>query len=108
MDKRYRILNGQSRRELKDVEPGTREYRTSDITAICDREAAEMQVAVGAPPLVPPPPAPSPACIPGATQACVGPGGCSGGQVCRPDGTGYGGCDCGSTTKAVTGDAGSG
>lgn len=34
-------------------------------------------------------------CMPGATQACVGPGGCSGGQACREDGGGYGPCDCG-------------
>jgi hypothetical protein len=45
----------------------------------------------------PAPVAPSPArvCIPGASQACVGPDNCSGGQVCRPDGVGFGPCDCG-------------
>jgi len=35
------------------------------------------------------------ACTPGASQACVGPGACQGGQVCTADGTGYGPCDCG-------------
>ena len=35
------------------------------------------------------------ACVPGATQACVGPGACSGGQSCLPDGSGFGPCDCG-------------
>lgn len=34
-------------------------------------------------------------CTPGATIACVGPAGCSGGQACKQDGTGYGLCDCG-------------
>jgi hypothetical protein len=34
-------------------------------------------------------------CVPGASQACVGPGGCQGGQVCLPDGSGLGPCDCG-------------
>lgn len=34
-------------------------------------------------------------CVPGATQACVGPGACSGGQSCLPDGSGFGACDCG-------------
>lgn len=34
-------------------------------------------------------------CVPGSTQACVGPGACSGGQVCGEDGKGYGSCDCG-------------
>ena len=36
-------------------------------------------------------------CVPGATQACVGPAGCSGGQACLPDGSGFGACDCGAT-----------
>lgn len=35
------------------------------------------------------------ACVPGQSVACIGPGGCEGGQVCREDGTGYGECDCG-------------
>jgi hypothetical protein len=48
-------------------------------------------------------PAPAPAaaplspvrCLPGSTQACVGPGGASGGQSCLADGSGYGPCDIG-------------
>jgi hypothetical protein len=35
------------------------------------------------------------ACAPGATQVCVGPGGCRGGQSCLGDGSGFGPCDCG-------------
>lgn len=35
------------------------------------------------------------ACVPGESQECVGPGACKGGQVCTPDGTGFGPCDCG-------------
>ncbi|HEX6278088.1 MAG TPA: hypothetical protein VFZ53_33820 [Polyangiaceae bacterium] len=35
------------------------------------------------------------ACVPGATQACVGPAACAGGQSCLPDGSGFGQCDCG-------------
>lgn len=35
------------------------------------------------------------ACTPGASVACTGPGGCSGGQVCRSDGSGYEACVCG-------------
>lgn len=35
-------------------------------------------------------------CVPGTTQACVGPGGCSGGQACAADGSRYEACDCGS------------
>jgi hypothetical protein len=39
-------------------------------------------------------------CIPGATQACLGPGACSGAQACLRDGSGYGPCDCGTTSFA--------
>jgi hypothetical protein len=34
-------------------------------------------------------------CIPGATQACLGPGACKGAQVCRAEGMSFGTCDCG-------------
>lgn len=40
------------------------------------------------------------ACVPGATQACVGSGACKGGQACRGDGSGFGPCDCGPATHA--------
>ncbi|MBI4956810.1 MAG: DUF4215 domain-containing protein [Myxococcales bacterium] len=36
------------------------------------------------------------ACVPGATQLCVGPGVCSGAQVCSDDGSRWGACECGS------------
>ena len=103
IDKRYRILSGQSKRELRDVDPGTREYRTSELVALCDRDALPPQVAQTGGPTAVIPPAPS--CVPGSTQSCVGPGGCSGGQVCRADGAGLGPCDCG-PGKTTTGDAG--
>jgi hypothetical protein len=43
---------------------------------------------------------PRSACVPGATQACVGPAGCSGGQVCSADGARFEVCDCGATPPA--------
>jgi hypothetical protein len=46
------------------------------------------------------PAAPSRACIPGSTQACVGPAGCRGGQSCQPDGASYAPCDCGTAPSA--------
>ena len=49
-----------------------------------------------APAAAPPPPAPARACVPGSTQACVGPGGCSGGQACAEDGARYEPCNCSS------------
>lgn len=38
--------------------------------------------------------APDGVCVPGKSEACVGPAGCSGGQVCNADGTGFGECLC--------------
>ena len=35
---------------------------------------------------------PEQACIPGETNVCVFPGGGSGAQKCKPDGSGYGDC----------------
>ncbi len=57
-------------------------------------EGAKPKEEPTATPSAPPPP-PKPACVPGATQSCVGPGGCSGGQACADDGTHFYPCDCG-------------
>ena len=40
-------------------------------------------------------------CAPGSTQTCVGAGACTGGQACKPDGSGYTPCDCGSPAPAA-------
>lgn len=40
-EKRYRILGGQSQRELRDVEPVVRESRTSELTAVCDHHGGD-------------------------------------------------------------------
>jgi len=40
-------------------------------------------------------------CVPGTSIACVGTGGCSGGQACNAQGTGYGACDCGSSDAGI-------
>jgi hypothetical protein len=65
--------------------------------------AAPPVAAPAAPPAPaePPPPPPVRACFPGSTQACVGPGGCAGGQACLPDATAFGPCDCGGGASGV-------
>jgi hypothetical protein len=104
-DKRYRIVSGQSKNVIRDVPPGTREYRSSELTVVCsDRESDDKTTEapaplVSGPALSRPEGGLSSVCIPGATQSCVGPAGCQGGQACRPDGSGFGGCDCGVTPK---------
>ena len=40
-------------------------------------------------------------CTPGATQACVGPAACQGGQQCLADGMAFGPCDCGGAAPAA-------
>ncbi len=46
---------------------------------------------------------PAPACTPGATIACLGPGACDGAQMCLADGSAYNQCDCGTTSSSGTG-----
>jgi hypothetical protein len=77
------------------------------LSGVAYRSAADVPPAAppsaAAPPASPPPAstpsaavAPPRVCVPGATQACLGPGACSGAQACRDDASGYLPCDCGS------------
>lgn len=63
-------------------------------------QTAEAAGSAAPPPAPRPAPAPAPkrACVPGSSQACVGPAACAGGQACLPDGSGFGPCDCGAPT----------
>jgi hypothetical protein len=47
-------------------------------------------------------------CVPGVTQACLGPGACSGAQACLESATGYGPCDCGPAPQRLPAAAGTG
>jgi sulfatase modifying factor 1 len=46
------------------------------------------------------------ACVPGATQICVGAGACRGAQVCLASGAGFGPCDCGAASGTQGGSTG--
>ncbi|HVZ74608.1 MAG TPA: hypothetical protein VHJ20_19635 [Polyangia bacterium] len=61
-----------------------------------DGGKALMQEPAAAPKDAPAPAPRAAACTPGATQTCVGPAACQGGQACLPDGSGFAPCDCGS------------
>jgi hypothetical protein len=77
---------------------GSRVYTLSGYRASC---IAYLQAATPAPKT--PPRAELPvACVPNATQACVGPGGCRGGQECTADGRAWTRCDCGPTPLPPT------
>ena len=62
--------------------------------------ASPAAIAPGSANTAPPPTAPTSTCVPGESKACVGPGGCSGGQFCSDDGKRYSPCDCGSGNSA--------
>lgn len=109
----YRIAEGRDARELLGHEQGQSqiEIRKSEAVIYCGGEAfpAERQIMEirserpltrpqreEAPaPVEPASPTVARACVPGSTQACVGPGGCSGGQACSADGSHFEPCDCG-------------
>jgi len=109
-DQGYTVTEGRSIRELAGHESGQSQVllETSNATIYCGSHATRPPIelkretplepvapVVAAPTPAPPAPAPAPACVPGSSQACVGPAGCSGGQACKADGTGYEPCNCG-------------
>lgn len=107
-DDGYTITRGVSRPKL--LGGASSQYRSmsesAELTIVC----GELEEEEGAGPYQLPPrsdetseeaepakeSAPAePVCTKGATQRCVGPGACDGGQVCQEDGSGFGPCDCG-------------
>jgi hypothetical protein len=91
-EKRYRILRGMSETRLRDAPPYSTEYRTSRLEFVCSDDGGQMITAPSSESVWQ---SATRVCASGDTRACVGPGGCPGGQTCRPDGTGFGPCDCG-------------
>lgn len=113
-DQGYWVSEARDVRELLGHEQGQSRVliEKSDATIYCGTRAASGQIRLVRPePEVPAtaptastapaePAAPKPTCVPGASQACVGPAGCSGGQVCAVDGTHFESCDCGGAKSA--------
>jgi hypothetical protein len=106
----YAVTRAFDSHELKGDSTYPLDVRTSEAFVCCvlgsgwgdmnhDPMAAPLCPAPATAPPATPPAAPatppSRACTPGASQACVGPAGCKGGQVCAPDGGAFGSCDCG-------------
>ena len=107
-DEGYTVSEARDVREFLGHEGGQSRVllQRSDATIYCGTHAPRPPIELKRPaePAAPPPPVaapspppakPAPACVPGATQACVGPAGCSGGQACAADGSGYEPCNCG-------------
>jgi hypothetical protein len=106
-DEGYTVAEARDVRRLVGHEAGQSQLliAKSDATVYCGTHAPRPPIELKrepVPPAAPAPPAsanlPAPACVPGATQACIGPAGCSGGQACAADGTRYEPCNCGPTT----------
>jgi hypothetical protein len=111
-DHGYSVASARDTREFLGHESGESqiEIRKSEATIYCgnavppaERPMVELKreplVSAPAPSAAPAATttAPAPrACVPGATQACVGPGGCSGGQACSEDGMRFEPCNCSS------------
>jgi hypothetical protein len=107
-DQGYTITEARDVHQVLGAETGQSRIvlQKSDATIYCGdaprpaihlvREPASELVAPASSASAPPAPEkpPTPACVPGATQACVGPGGCSGGQACAANGTRFEACDC--------------
>ncbi len=103
---RYAVLRAFDDHDYKGDSVYPTEFRNSEVFVRCGLRGAwgDANKSLLAEPLCPAPAAPPPpvappspprACFPGTTQACVGPGGCAGGQVCASDGATFGACDCG-------------
>jgi hypothetical protein len=78
-------------------------HAAPDTTATTTATGTTTAGAVSGPPSSPPTSAidAKRACVPGATQTCVGPGACRGGQSCLSDGSGFSVCDCGGGRAAA-------
>ena len=91
----YDIVRGKETISRNGVEPVDSEFINSEAVVRC--RAPTTIFGASPAPAAPPRPAAAGAqrCFPGATQACVGPGACQGAQICAPNGSMFGPCDCG-------------
>jgi hypothetical protein len=112
----YVVLGGMNKRTLLGAELGQSqvEVRQAELNIACADRRGDLPKVVSSSTLSLPARAPAPdadagdakkaaltACIPGATQRCVGAGACAGGQACAADGSGFGPCDCGSAAHGT-------
>lgn len=98
----YRVLSAAETKQRVGVPLVESERSESRAIFICGGAGAELDgVAVPEPAASPSTSAAPNTCFPGASQACVGPGGCSGGHYCLPDGKALSACDCGPPAPAA-------
>lgn len=108
----YEVLRARDQRDTYGPETGSSQVqvRSSEAIIRCTgtgrplmgRDPLVASAGSAPPPAAAPPPVAVRACVPGTTQACIGPGKCDGGQSCLPDGTAFGPCDCGTLGAPAT------
>jgi hypothetical protein len=99
-DASYKIVSASDDRDFYGPQDVPYEVRSSTAVIRCGTRGRPL-FGSGGEAATPAPPAaaataapPARACVPGATQACVGAGACPGGQACLADGSGYSPCLC--------------
>jgi hypothetical protein len=110
-DQGYTVAEARDTHELLGNESGqsTVMIESSEATFYCGsskRHAARPPIELKREPSPQAAPTAAPttaarACVPGATQTCIGPAGCSGGQACAADGSRFEACDCGGSAPAA-------
>jgi hypothetical protein len=108
-DEGYTVAEARDVRRMLGHEAGQSQLliAKSNATVYCGTHAPRPPIELKREPPPAPEPAPAPApkaaaCVPGATQACIGPAGCTGGQACAADGTRYEPCNCGQAATPPT------
>jgi hypothetical protein len=92
----YQVVRATEAKRRVGVPPVQSEYTESRAIFVCGGTDVKLdQTPAPAVPTTPPPTSADTRCFPGASQACVGPAGCSGGQTCLPGGHALSPCDCG-------------
>jgi hypothetical protein len=116
------VLGARDRRTYTGAEPAVVQHRSSEVIVECGsrgaslfdepdltkqvkasrkREPEKHEHASAKPAST----APKPACTPGVSQACVGVGGCAGGQACLDDGSGFAPCQCAPASEPASEEA---
>jgi len=98
----YEVLRAREERRLAGPIEPNEPIVISEVVARCRKDGSLIGGGEKpSPPASSSPAVPSRSCTPGATQACVGPAACRGGQQCLADGMAFGPCDCGPAAPAA-------
>jgi hypothetical protein len=97
----YEILRAHENKQFYGPDAYNQPVVTSEAVARCRKPGTSTAEVTSSGSAGAAPKLSSSTCVPGATQTCVGPGACRGGQQCLADGAAYGPCDCGAAATAA-------